>query len=995
MKGTVAVEDALIDAEILKLGEDVWDQMQGELPGLFNAQYWHGRLLEWVMKDPDFKVDLFRFVDVLPALRTTEQVAQHVGEYLLKEGRDLPGVISAALKAASHGLTAGLGARAIKKNVVEMAERFIVGRDAKQALPILHTLHREGIAFTVDILGEATISDQEADAYQARYLTLIDQLADATAQWQRDEIIDHNHLGSLPRANVSVKLSALEAHLDAVDPVGCVSRLKERVLPLLLHAKEKQVFVNVDLEQWELHGITYDLFEDLVGHPELRDWPHLGIVVQAYLTCARRDLDRLLSLGRTRGTPFTVRLVKGAYWDYEVVHARQHGYPCPVFTDKAATDANYEYLTAWLFEHVDHLHAAFGSHNLRSLIHAIVLARELQIPKSAYEIQMLYGMAEPERRALRAMGHRVRVYAPLGELLPGMAYLVRRLLENTANSGFLRLSFHEGMNIRTLLARPQPRPQMQPRFRMLCGDLDTPFENCPLVDFTDTDVRQSFGEALDQVVPSFPLKVPVVIAGRIQECDVTLERYCPSDTSIHVVSMCVATPEEADNAIAVAMRSWPDWRDRPVVERALLLERLADNLQRDRFDLAALQAFEVGKPWREADADVAEAIDFCRYYARQAVVELSPRRQGSMAGEDNVLFYEGRGPTAVIAPWNFPLAILCGMTTAALVAGNTVLMKPAEQASGVAYALFQRMLEVGFPPDVVSFIPGRGEEVGRYLVAHPQIAQVAFTGSKRVGLGIIEQAGITRPGQPQVKRVVCEMGGKNAIIVDDNADLDEAVIGVMQSAFGYAGQKCSAGSRVLVVGEAYEPFTARLIEACRSLPMAAAHHPSCRLGPVIDADTHQRLHQVIAEPGEGATVLYQGEALTGGWFVAPAVFAVQEPSHRLMQEEFFGPILTVMQVQSFVDALEVALSTEFALTGGVYSRTISHLEKARQRFRVGNLYLNRGCTGSLVGRQPFGGFRMSGIGTKAGGPGYLSHFADPRCITENTMRRGFTPDVGW
>jgi RHH-type proline utilization regulon transcriptional repressor/proline dehydrogenase/delta 1-pyrroline-5-carboxylate dehydrogenase len=986
-------DSSVLEAEILKLGEEVWSRMQGERPGLFNAHYWHGRILDWVMRDASFKVDLFRFVDVLPVLQTTSQVVQHVREYLLKDGRDLPGVLSTALKAASHGLTAGLAARAIKKNIADMAERFIVGQDAAHAVAALRTLHADGIACTVDLLGEATLSDAEATAYQARYVALLDTLANEMHQWPADEIIDANHLGPIPRGNVSLKLSALEAHLDAADPAGSVSRLKARVLPLFLHAREKNVFVNVDLEHWQLHGLTYDLFEEIVSHPELRTWPHVGIVVQAYLHSARQDVERLIALARRRGAPLTVRLVKGAYWDYEVIQARQHGYPCPVLTDKAATDANYEQLSALLLEHLDALLPAFGSHNLRSLVHAIVLARELQVPQSAYEIQMLYGMAEPERRVLRALGHRVRVYAPVGDLLPGMAYLIRRLLENTANSGFLRLSFHEGVTPRTLLARPQPQPQEKSLSRMSPGNLHTPFDNCPLADFTAPAVRQAFAQAIDTTAAALPVQVPVVVAGRPRVGNPSLTRECPSETTRHVASVTLATPADADAAMAAAVRAWPAWRDRPVAERAMLLEKLADRLQHDRFALAALQTFEVGKPWQEADADVAEAIDFCRYYARQALAELEPRRQGSMVGEENVLFYEGRGPTAVIAPWNFPLAILCGMTAAALVAGNTVVIKPAEQASAVAYALYTRLLAVDVPPDVVHFLPGLGEEVGSYLVVHPHVAQIAFTGSQQVGLAIVEQAAKTQPGQPQVKRVVCEMGGKNAIIVDDDADLDAAVAGVLHSAFSYAGQKCSACSRVIVVGTAYDPFVARLVEACRSLTWAPAHLPGCRLGPVIDAAAYHRLRDVVAQPGEGATPLYIGEAPTGGWYVAPAVFAVHDPAHRLMQEELFGPVLAVMRVESFDAALTVAVSTEFALTGAVYSRTPSHLEAATRRFRVGNLYLNRGCTGALVHRQPFGGFGMSGLGTKAGGPGYLLHFADPRCVSENTTRHGFSPDV--
>lgn len=425
----------------------------------------------------------------------------------------------------------------------------------------------------------------------------------------------------------------------------------------------------------------------------------------------------------------------------------------------------------------------------------------------------------------------------------------------------------------------------------------------------------------------------------------------------------------------------------------MLLDRLADLLERDRHHLAALEVWEVAKPMREADADVAEAIDFCRYYARQAMIELGPRKTMCVTGEDNALVYQGRGPTVVIAPWNFPMAILTGMATAALVAGNPVILKPSGLSSAIAYALYQRMMEAGFSPKVVQFLPGSGQTVGMRLVEHRLIAQIAFTGSKEVGLSIIERAARTSVGQPQVRRVVCEMGGKNAIIVDDDADLDEAVAGVMKSAFGFAGQKCSACSRVVVVEGAYEPFVGRLIEACRSMIVAPAHDPSCQLPPVADPVARERLMKLIEDPPAGATALFVGQTPGVGWFVPPTLFAVDSTQHPLMQEELFAPIVAVMNAETFSAATDIAMGTPFFLTGAVFSRSPAHLEEARSRFAVGNLYLNRGCTGAVVGRQPFGGFGMSGIGTKAGGPGYLTWFSDPRSITENTMRRGMTPEL--
>lgn len=1003
------------ELQVLKLGQEIWREMQGEVPGIFNKDFWQGRILEWAMKDPSFRVDLFRLVDVLPVLKTRKQVWLHMRDYLIREGRPLPTVLSAALKAASGGITGVVAVEVIKRNVVNMAENFILGHDAAEAIPLLRKLHGQGIGFTADLLGEATLSEGEADAYLARYRDLIESLSAEVAKWPADAILASNHLGPIPVANVSLKLSALEGRLDPVNTAGCVARLKAKVLPLFLLAKKKNVFLNVDLENWQLHGIAYDLFEEILAHPDLRGWPHVGIVVQAYLRSAPADVDRLMALAKSRGASITVRLVKGAYWDYELAMAKQWGLPCPVLTSKAATDAQYESLTRALLAGYDHLAPAFGSHNLRSLVHALVAADEMKVPRNAYEIQMLYGMAEPERKVLRARGYRLRVYSPVGALLPGMAYLVRRLLENTSNSGFLRQSHHEGEDIAALLAPPGPlgsgsTPDGKPAqgapvasafsaefaaevTDMIPGDLSTPFRNCPRIDFALPSARESFVRAISDWKTGFPIRVPVVRDGKEDPAPDSRDWFSPNDSGMKIAHVEMASAVQADKAADAAEKAFPAWRDRPLRERAVLAEKLADILTADRVRLAALQILEVGKPWLEADLDVAEAVDFCRYYARQALTELATRVQGQAPGELNTLHYQGRGPAAIIAPWNFPLAILCGMSVAALVAGNPVIIKPAEQSSATAWLLYQAMIKAGFPKDAVQFLPGRGEEAGAGLVAHPRIAQIAFTGSLQVGTLILREASVLRPGQSTLKRVVCEMGGKNAIIIDDDADLDDAVTGVLRSAFGYAGQKCSACSRVIAVGDVYRVFTDRLVAACESLAITSAELPGCDMGPVIDEESRTRLEAVVANPGPGARLLYRGRAPEGGQFVAPAIFEVADSGHRLMQDELFGPILAVMKADDFGKALDLAAATPFALTGAVFTRSPSHIEETRARFRVGNLYINRGSTGALVERQPFGGFGHSGLGTKAGGPGYLLNFAEPYCITENTMRHGFTPDI--
>ncbi|MEI9999602.1 MAG: proline dehydrogenase family protein [Verrucomicrobiota bacterium] len=455
-------DEILFEHEVQRLGRRLHGRLAGKSPGIFEAAYWQGLMMDWAMRDTALKTDLFRLVDALPALGTSDRIARHAREYLLADGRTLPTGLAMALRATENPLAASVSAFVIRQNVRRMAERFIVGRDARQARGRLKRLWDQGYAFTVDLLGEATVNAPESEAYASRYGELIEELPHETARWKASPILDHGPAGPIPRANISLKLSAMDHLLDPADPAGGVYRLLQRVRPLLVRAKQLGAFVNFDLEQWSLHEITYRLFETLAADPEFSSWPHLGIVVQAYLRRADADVDRLLALAERRSAPLTVRLVKGAYWDYEVVLAGLNGLPCPVFTQKSHTDANYERLVRRLFAHRDRIHPAFGTHNLRTTAVALAGAARLGLKPDAFEVQMLYGMAEPERELLRGLGYRVRLYAPVGDLLTGMAYLVRRLLENTANSSFLRLSHHDHADVGELLARPEPPPLVPP-----------------------------------------------------------------------------------------------------------------------------------------------------------------------------------------------------------------------------------------------------------------------------------------------------------------------------------------------------------------------------------------------------------------------------------------------------------------------------------------------------------------------------------------------------
>lgn len=975
-----------IQTRIRAKGEEIMKRMENQSKvSLFSKDFWYGSIMDWSMKNESFKTQMFRFVDVLPSLNSGSEVARHLKEYFAQSGEELPPVFNVGLGLGS--LAPSLMAGAIRKNVTQMAKMFITGENPEEALPVLRKARANRITYTVDILGEATLSEKEALEYQSKYLELIDGLAKDAQKWDEIPQIDRDHLGPIPKVNVSVKLTALFSQINDRAWDHTKAALKDRLRPVLKKGMEKNVFINLDMEQYSVKHLTLEVFKELLMEPDFRAYRHFGCVIQAYLRDSLEDIKDLTAFARERGTSFSIRLVKGAYWDYETIEAEQRRWPIPVYTSKQESDANYEACAEYLLQNFPLISPAFASHNVRTISAAIVAAEKYKVPTNGFEIQMLYGMADPIKRALVEMGFRVREYTPIGELIPGMAYLVRRLLENTSNESWLRGKFAEGQTSEKLLADPMhgltptsPEPKTENRFY-----------NEALKDFAVEENRRALESAIHEMKRDLGRIYPLVVNGKEIRTSRTLKRENPSRTDQIVGEVCLASVQEAEEAMRAAQAAFATWRKTPAAERARLVDRLADLMLRDRWKLIATQVLEVGKPWIEADADVAEAIDFCRYYARHMRELQVPQRVGRVPGELSLYQHQPRGVSVVIAPWNFPLAILCGMATAALVTGNTVVMKPAEQSSVVAFGLMQLFREAGFPAGVVHFLPGLGEEVGEYLVNHKDTTTIAFTGSKAVGLHILGRASLRQPGQMHVKRCIIEMGGKNAIIVDNDADLDEAVDGVLYSAFGFSGQKCSACSRVIVLDEVFEKFESRLLEATKSIVLSPADDPVGYTGPVVDKEAYDRILRMIEEAKTENKLLFQGQAPSGGYFVPPTIFTNVKPDAKIAQEEVFGPVLAVIRVKNLDEALQVANSTEYALTGGLFSRSPAHIERVKDEFECGNLYINRGITGAMVDRHPFGGFKMSGIGSKTGGPDYLKQFTEPRCVTENTMRRGFAP----
>jgi len=981
-----------LEPEVSALAHRIADLGAGERSDIVQSSWWSERMLEWAMSHPSFKTQLFRFVDVFPATTGDADVLRHLDEYF--SSADVPRTFDLGLEVADHVPFGKAAAASVaRRNITRMARQFIVGADPAAAVHGLERLWRAGSAFTVDLLGEKTVTDEEAHAYAARVDELLGALIEATSTWPPDDHLERDDIGPLPRVNVSIKPTALTSFHDPLSRGDALMQAKTRLRPILRRARDGGAHVHFDMEHYDAKDVTLQLFRDLLGEDEFTDL-EAGAVIQAYLKDSRDDLADLIAFSSSRQRPITVRLVKGAYWDTETVVAEAEGWPVPVYEDIDQTEANYERCVRLLHDHHGQVRAAFGSHNLRSLAYAVVTGRERGIHDHGYELQMLYGMAPAVHAAVRRLGFRLRVYAPVGELVPGMAYLVRRLLENTSNESFVRRRFKEGRELDALLAPPRVTelPELEPPTRRPPTDPAAPgeYRHEPVAEWRRPAVRAAFAAAVDGAKLS--LDVAAVIDGHPVGTKARIVSVDPASTASEVAVSASCGRAEADAALDVARRAWPAWARTPVAERAAVLFRAAEWMRSRKSDLAALQLFEAGKPWKEADADVCEAIDFCEYYGRQALRLGAGGAVESPPGETNRLSYQGRGVATVIAPWNFPLAIPTGMVVAALVAGNAVLFKPAEQTPAVAAGLVSALQAAGLPDGVLAFLPGVGEEVGAYLVEHPDVSLIAFTGSKAVGLGIVEAAGVHRSGQRQVKRVIAEMGGKNAIVVDADADLDQAVPAIVYSAFGYAGQKCSACSRLIVVDSVYDELMRRLVGATSSLRVGHPREMGTQVGPLIDADAHKRVRSYIElADHEGAVLFHQHEVPSSGFFVGPTIVTDVSPHSRLATEEIFGPVLTVLRAASFDQALALANDTDYALTAGVLSRSPAHIDQAAAELRAGNVYVNRTITGAVVGRQPFGGYGLSGVGSKAGGPDYLLQFVDPRVVTENTLRQGFAP----
>lgn len=998
-----------------------WVSVQNQLPQFWNKDQWvdvderaKDILKQLVKKTGDYRssafekvsdygltltaqydlirVHLLKFLALLPSLdhdKNGKEVKRNLLESLRRLMEDSKS-IALQKKRTSHQLpfyltlsfsiglkVAGVVPARLLAGVVRflvrmMAKRFIAGESINtchQTLRDLREGHREA---TLDQLGELVVSAKEADEYFERVLQLIHGLKQHIPRGEK------NKAGIL-NAHVSIKVSALSHDFRPQAFDSTYTKVAPRLRRILQEALREEVFINVDAEHYHYRDLVLQIFgKVLLETPELKTYSQTGIVIQAYLRDGSKHLQDVVELARKRNIRMPIRLVKGAYWDAETIEGEAHQFTPPQFLNKEESDLHFRQLAYLSLKNNDFIQLAIGSHNLQD--HAFVESvRELRFPQAPIiEHQCLHMTYEALSHGLAAMGWPTRNYMPIGNLLVGMAYLVRRIMENSSQVGVLSIMrSHQKASglISPVEVHGAKKKSGSLQFDSFVTQLKSDYSPVRPLKLYVAHERQSlekcildFGVELLTKQESFrnsnQLKIicssrPELILGTIKET-----------TNAEAIKIV----EEAESALEKSF--WG--KQSQTLYRISILLKAADLMLLKRNQLATLMIYEAGKTMTEALADVDEAIDFINYYTRQEIAL-------QLSGEK----LTNRGVISVIAPWNFPLAIPCGMTVAPLVAGNAVILKPAEQTPLIGIELYNILIEAGVPQDILHLVLGDGEIVGAPLVTHQKTAGVVFTGSKNVGTWIYKHSAQEMIQHyyhhiPMQKKIITEMGGKNAIIVTNNCELDETISGILYAAFGHSGQKCSAASRVIVHKEVKDALVVRLVQAIKDLKVGESLDPSTSISPLITQEDQTRVRKAIEEAKDEA-IRVNGKILIDrsfeklpGFCVGPALFEL--PPHQSCkkeswaQREIFGPVIHIVEFETMIEAVELFNSTEYALTGGIYSQSQDDIDFLLRFLRAGNLYVNRPNTGARVGIEPFGGFKLSGTGPKAGGPDYVKEF---------------------
>lgn len=879
-----------------------------------------------------------------------------------------------------------LGRPVIRKSMTEairrIGQQFVIGETIEKALSNGRKQEASGYRLSFDMLGEGARTQADASRYFASYVAAIAAVGKGANP-------------SLPlqkRAGISVKLSALHPRYTWSQAENCVPAMVAMLTELCQKAAAANITLTIDAEEADRLELSLRIIGEVAAQRDFLNWEGLGLAIQAYDKRCLRVVDYVADLAERTGRTLQVRLVKGAYWDTEIKRAQMAGLPdYPVFTRKIHTDVSYAACAQKLLAHRPRLYPMFATHNAQTVATILELAGP---DRSGFEFQRLYGMGEALHDAVLADNLApVTIYAPVGSHEDLLPYLVRRMLENGANTSFLNKIRNKSTDAAILTADPVAKAALLKQGRAanlpLPEDLyGTGRKNSAGFDLSAQDTRSFLLQQRDEARPWRDDPVTPIIDGRWPiKSGARQIHVSPIDTAETVAEIWDATADRIDEAVAVAARGFQGWARTPASERAAILRRYADLLEAETPRLIAILQQEGGKNLTDAIAEIREAVDFCRYYAAEGEDlfghdEVLP----GPTGEENRISLQGRGVFVCISPWNFPLAIFTGQIAAALMAGNAVIAKPAEQTPVIAFAAVRLLHEAGIPADALTLLPGDGR-IGAALVAHDRIAGVAFTGSTDVARQI--NRSLAAKNGPIVP-LIAETGGQNAMIVDSTALLEQVVDDVVISAFGSIGQRCSALRVLYVQADIYDKFIHLLRGAMELLHVGDPRKVETDLGPVIDADAYKALMAHIQKMGTQATLIAQTPLPAGlnGYYIPPTAFAIKGIAE--LQQEVFGPILHVIKFAAKErDAvIEEINSTGYGLTFGLHSRLKGAASAVSSSVNAGNLYINRSMIGAVVGVQPFGGMGLSGTGPKAGGPYYLHRFATEKVISVNTTATG-------
>lgn len=871
---------------------------------------------------------------------------------------------------------------ATRKAMQLLGHQFVLGETIQKALERAKAQEAKGYRYSYDMLGEGARTEEDAERYYRSYAAAIEAIGRSAGDKRLPE-----------RAGISVKLSALHPRYEAVNGTRVRDELLPRLRKLVQMAKERDLNFTIDAEEADRLEISLDVVAALLEDPVTQDWDGFGLAVQAYQKRAVHVIDWLTDAARQTGRKLMVRLVKGAYWDTEIKHAQENGADgYPVFTRKAATDLSYLCCAKRMLAARDVLYPQFATHNALTVAQIIELAGG---KADGYEFQRLHGMGESLYKSVcERDGFPTRIYAPVGGHKDLLAYLVRRLLENGANSSFVTIVGDNSVPVEDLLKRParildNGHHALNRSIPMPSDLYGSSRKNSDGMEFGWAEDRGRLVDGMAAHRAPFGDARPLGQGlGQDAGGDV-LPLFAPMDGTTKVGTVRFGDRKTAAAAMDVAKKGFERWSRSPVEERAAILDKVADLLEENRDRLMMILSMEAGKCLPDGIAEIREAVDFCRYYAAQARSQFGEGRlMPGPTGEENRYRYRGRGVFVCISPWNFPLAIFLGQISAALLAGNAVVAKPAEQTPLIAHETAKLMYQAGLPEDVFLLVPGDGE-VGAALTAHSDVAGVAFTGSTETAWAINRTLAEKRG---PIVPLIAETGGINAMIVDATALPEQVCDDVMMSAFRSAGQRCSA-LRLLYVQEDVADALLKMLEgAAKELVLGDPRLPSTDIGPVIDEEARGSILEHVDDMRETQTVRFAGKVpsspLQNGTWVAPHIIELDRA--EALTREVFGPVLHVVRYKAVEldEILDQIAATGYGLTLGVHSRIDATVRQVVDRLSVGNIYVNRNTIGAVVGTQPFGGSGLSGTGPKAGGPAYLGRFALEQVVSINTAAAG-------